>query len=65
MGRRIVPWTAGIGAYLAGVVRLRRAGHAWPLSRTMCWVGGLLLFAAVTGLGVARYAYVSANWSSA
>ncbi|MEU4236037.1 cytochrome c oxidase assembly protein [Actinoplanes sp. NPDC026619] len=48
----------GIGAYLAGVVRLRRAGHAWPVSRTVSWVGGLLLLAAITGLGVARYAYV-------
>ncbi|MFI5937592.1 cytochrome c oxidase assembly protein [Actinoplanes sp. NPDC051494] len=49
---------AGILAYLAGVRRLRRAGHPWPASRTASWVGGLLLFAAITGLGVARYAYV-------
>jgi cytochrome c oxidase assembly factor CtaG/putative copper export protein len=48
----------GIVAYLAGVRRLRLAGHAWPLSRTASWVGGMLLLGAITGLGVARYAYV-------
>jgi cytochrome c oxidase assembly factor CtaG/putative copper export protein len=48
----------GIAAYLAGVRRLRRAGHAWPMSRTASWVGGMLVLGAVTGLGVARYAYV-------
>jgi cytochrome c oxidase assembly factor CtaG/putative copper export protein len=48
----------GIGAYLAGVVRLRRAGHDWPIARTACWVGGMVTLAAITGLGLARYAYV-------
>ncbi|GIM88425.1 cytochrome c oxidase assembly protein [Paractinoplanes toevensis] len=48
----------GIAAYLAGVVRMRRAGHDWPVARTASWVGGLLLLGAITGLGVARYAYV-------
>ncbi|WP_250031451.1 cytochrome c oxidase assembly protein [Paractinoplanes maris] len=48
----------GILAYLAGVRRMRRAGHPWPVSRTVSWVGGLLLLGAITGLGVARYAYV-------
>jgi putative copper resistance protein D len=48
----------GIGAYLCGVFRMRRAGNPWPLARTASWVGGLLLLGAVTGLGVARYAYV-------
>jgi cytochrome c oxidase assembly factor CtaG/putative copper export protein len=48
----------GIGAYALGVRRLRRAGHAWPISRTASWTGGLLLLAAVTGLGLAKYAYV-------
>ena len=49
---------AGLAAYLCGVIRMRRAGHRWPVARTASWAGGLLLFAAVTGLGVARYAYV-------
>ncbi|GIE76368.1 copper resistance protein D [Actinoplanes philippinensis] len=48
----------GLLAYLAGVRRLRRAGHGWPVGRTICWVAGMLLLAAITGLGVARYAYV-------
>lgn len=48
----------GIGAYLAGVRRMRRAGNPWPAARTASWAGGLLLLWAITGLGVARYAYV-------
>ena len=49
---------AGILAYLAGVRRLHRAGHAWPARRTASWLGGMLVLGAITGLGVARYAYV-------
>jgi cytochrome c oxidase assembly factor CtaG/putative copper export protein len=49
---------AGILGYLAGVRRLRRAGHRWPAGRTASWLAGMLLLAAVTGLGVARYAHV-------
>ncbi|RKN22301.1 cytochrome-c oxidase [Micromonospora musae] len=48
----------GAYAYLAGVRRLRRAGHSWPTARTASWLAGLLVFAAFTGLGFARYAYV-------
>ncbi|WP_307834561.1 cytochrome c oxidase assembly protein [Paractinoplanes lichenicola] len=48
----------GIAAYLSGVARLRRAGHSWPIARTASWVGGMLLLGAITGLGIARYAYV-------
>ncbi|WP_431932575.1 cytochrome c oxidase assembly protein [Micromonospora sp. RP3T] len=48
----------GIGGYLAGVRRLRRGGHHWPVARTASWLGGLLVLAAATGLGFARYAYV-------
>ena len=49
---------AGVWAYLVGVWRLRRAGHAWPWSRTASSLAGMLILAAVTDLGVARYAYV-------
>ncbi|HEY7225179.1 MAG TPA: cytochrome c oxidase assembly protein [Micromonosporaceae bacterium] len=45
-------------AYLIGVRRLRLAGHPWPWARTACWLGGLAVLAAVTNLGVARYAYL-------
>lgn len=48
----------GVWAYLAGVWRLRRNGHAWPLSRTISWLGGMVVLAAFTNLGVARYAYL-------
>ncbi|GAA5179818.1 cytochrome c oxidase assembly protein [Rugosimonospora acidiphila] len=48
----------GTVAYLIGVRRLRRDGHHWPIARTISWVCGMLLLAAVTNLGVARYAYV-------
>ncbi|WP_233583948.1 cytochrome c oxidase assembly protein [Micromonospora sp. CV4] len=48
----------GIGGYLAGVRRMHAGGHGWPIARTASWVGGMLLLAASTNLGVARYAYV-------
>ncbi len=48
----------GIACYLAGVRRLRQAGHPWPMSRTACWLTGMLVLAAITCLGVAKYAYV-------
>ncbi|GAB3806411.1 cytochrome c oxidase assembly protein [Micromonospora zhanjiangensis] len=48
----------GVAGYLAGVRRLRRAGHQWPVARTVSWLAGLLVLAATTDLGVARYAYV-------
>jgi cytochrome c oxidase assembly factor CtaG/putative copper export protein len=49
---------AGIGAYLIGVRRLRRAGHTWPIGRTTAWLGGMVTLAAITSTGLARYAYV-------
>ncbi|GAA0708764.1 bifunctional copper resistance protein CopD/cytochrome c oxidase assembly protein [Dactylosporangium roseum] len=48
----------GTAAYLAGVRRLRRAGHPWPVSRTASWLAGMLLLALFTAGGLARYAYV-------
>ncbi|MEU7800423.1 cytochrome c oxidase assembly protein [Micromonospora arborensis] len=48
----------GVGGYLSGVRRLHAGGHRWPVIRTASWVGGMLLLAAATNLGVARYAYV-------
>ncbi|KAB1911676.1 bifunctional copper resistance protein CopD/cytochrome c oxidase assembly protein [Micromonospora sp. AMSO31t] len=49
---------AGAASYLVGVGRLRKAGHHWPIARTASWLAGILVFAAATGLGFARYAYV-------
>ncbi|QGN50954.1 cytochrome-c oxidase [Micromonospora sp. WMMC415] len=48
----------GAAGYLAGVRRLHRAGHRWPVVRTASWLAGLAVLGAITGLGVARYAYV-------
>jgi cytochrome c oxidase assembly factor CtaG/putative copper export protein len=48
----------GLGLYLAGVRRLRRRGHPWPLGRTVSWAAGMLILGAVTNLGVSRYSYV-------
>jgi putative copper resistance protein D len=48
----------GVAGYLVGVRRLHRAGHRWPVIRTVSWLAGLAVLAAVTNLGVARYAYV-------
>jgi cytochrome c oxidase assembly factor CtaG/putative copper export protein len=41
--------------YLAGVVRLRRRGDAWPLHRTLLWTLGVLLLLALTNGGLNTY----------
>jgi cytochrome c oxidase assembly factor CtaG len=48
----------GIGAYLVGVWRMHKAGHAWSAARTASWVLGMLVLGASTCLGFGRYAYV-------
>lgn len=45
----------GIFFYIAGVVRLRRRGDAWPMYRTVFWVLGLLVLAYITNGGVNVY----------
>jgi len=45
----------GIFFYVAGVLRLRRRGDAWPVYRTVLWIAGLLLLAYVTSGGVNVY----------
>src|SRR5690606_7360950 len=49
---------AALVVYLRWVLRLRRRGDAWPLSRTLCAVSGLLGFVWVTNGGPAAYAPV-------
>ena len=44
--------------YLLGLHRLRRAGIAWPVHRTACWLGGLAVVFLATSGGLARYAPV-------
>lgn len=44
-----------IGLYLAGVLRLRRRGDAWPVGRTLFWLAGCLALTFVTSGGPAVY----------
>ncbi|MGS2806579.1 cytochrome c oxidase assembly protein [Nocardia sp. MW-W600-9] len=43
--------------YLVGLARLRRLRRPWPWWRTACFLGGCLLLAATTGLGIEGYGY--------
>ncbi|RKT31486.1 putative copper resistance protein D [Microbacterium sp. AG1240] len=45
----------GLFFYLAGVIRLRRRGDAWPIHRTVSWVAGLLLLLWVTAGPINAY----------
>ncbi|MCF8541239.1 MAG: bifunctional copper resistance protein CopD/cytochrome c oxidase assembly protein [Aurantimicrobium sp.] len=47
----------GIFFYIAGVVRLRRRGDAWPWHRAVLWTLGLLLLFYVTNGGVKVYGH--------
>ncbi|MBJ7465457.1 MAG: bifunctional copper resistance protein CopD/cytochrome c oxidase assembly protein [Mycolicibacterium sp.] len=41
--------------YIAGVVRLRRRGDAWPVGRTIAWLCGCAALLFATSSGVGRY----------
>ncbi|MGY4712869.1 cytochrome c oxidase assembly protein [Mycolicibacterium sp. CBM1] len=41
--------------YLAGVIRLRRRGDAWPVGRTAAWLLGCAVLLFTTSSGVGRY----------
>ncbi len=41
--------------YIAGVVRLRRRGDAWPVGRTIAWLCGCATLLFATSSGVGRY----------
>ncbi len=43
------------GAYLVGVVRLRRRGDRWPVGRTVSWLAGCAALVVATGSGVRSY----------
>jgi len=47
----------GLGAagYLAGVIRLRRRGDAWPIGRTAAWLAAMVVLAWATSGGAAVY----------
>ena len=46
---------SAIGAYLIGVRRLATRGDKWPVSRTLSWVGGMLLLAFITSGSLNAY----------
>jgi putative copper resistance protein D len=41
--------------YLAGVLRLRRRGDAWPMGRTIAWLCGCAVLLFGTSSGIGRY----------
>lgn len=41
--------------YLAGVMRLRRRGDAWPVGRTVAWVAGCAVILIATSSGIGKY----------
>lgn len=43
------------GLYLAGVLRLRRRGDAWPVGRLVSWLAGCALLVVATGSGIRSY----------
>lgn len=49
---------AVVGLYLAGVVRLRRRGDSWPITRTLLWIAGWGLAVFVTSSGMGKYGMV-------
>nr|WP_277605211.1 cytochrome c oxidase assembly protein [Glycomyces sp. L485] len=49
---------AAIGFYVAGVVRLRRRGDAWPWHRTALWIGGWSVVVLATSTGLGKYGMV-------
>ncbi len=48
----------GIFFYVAGTLRLRRRGDAWPVLRTISWVAGLSLLLWITNGGINAYEHI-------
>jgi cytochrome c oxidase assembly factor CtaG/putative copper export protein len=47
-----------VGFYVAGVVRLRRRGDAWPWYRTALWIAGWGVVVLTTSTGLGKYGMV-------
>jgi putative copper resistance protein D len=47
-----------VGGYIAGVVRLRRRGDAWPWYRTALWIAGWAVVVITTSSGLSKYGMV-------
>lgn len=54
----LIPAVLAIGLYVAGTVRLRRRGDAWPVGRTIVWVIGWLIFIYATSGAPGMYGKV-------
>jgi cytochrome c oxidase assembly factor CtaG len=48
----------GVALYVAGVVKLRRRGDAWPVGRTVAWLFGMVAVAWSTFGGLGEYSHV-------
>lgn len=49
---------AGAVLYGIGLARVRRAGVAWPVSRTVAWYAGLAAALVLTSSGLAKYSMI-------
>ncbi|WP_332641961.1 cytochrome c oxidase assembly protein [Aeromicrobium sp.] len=68
IGRILWGWTGngaglaivglGTALYLSGVWTLRKRGDAWPLSRTISWLAGMVIIAWATFGGLGAYSHV-------
>ncbi len=47
--------------YIAGVVKMRKEGHEWPVLRTVSWLAGISLVIWCTNAGIATYSQVSVS----
>lgn len=46
---------AAMVAYGLGVVRLRRRGDSWPVTRTICWAAGWIITIVLMNSGLGKY----------
>ena len=53
-----VACATGLLVYLRWVRRLHRRGDAWPVTRTVAWVAGMVIFGWATSGGAAVYGHV-------
>lgn len=47
---------AAMLAYALGVIRLKRRGDSWPISRTICWMIGWVITIVLMDSGLGKYA---------
>lgn len=66
LGRPNLFWvvlaTSAIGVYVWGVIRVRRHGGRWPVSRLLFWLAGWLLTAYLATSGLWMYSTAVFSW---